>query len=353
MVYGGRCRADVNNRCQVPTNGEYPSGYSVDGDHLKYAVTNDGINWNANNTAPIMYQGKTENNPYRPEWQNRMDPTIIFWNNKYYMYYQLQIDETNGCTEPTCDSLTDSITYATSTDLQHWTKSNRLIVLNKPKTTALVHPKAVKMNNEVWLYFGIIDANGWQGTHVIKSTDPVNFDYSKRIITTGDGSYIDGSQHLILFPNDPGNQLHMVIGYKPGNGRIRIPIMVFSHDGIHWIMKPGGFPNSLNSTWNIFCNIGTDISNSLTPTSGNRYNTIYSCSTFDGVARDGQAGSVQYSDLSSGTIQFTVQGNTAEIPGDFDTDGHVNMSDYNLLISEFGTRYTIYDFNTLVTNFNK
>jgi len=39
------------------------------------------------------------------------------------------------------------------------------------------------------------------------------------------------------------------------------------------------------------------------------------------------------------------------IPGDLNTDGHVNIFDYNLLVSKFGNPYTIFDYNDLVTNF--
>lgn len=39
--------------------------------------------------------------------------------------------------------------------------------------------------------------------------------------------------------------------------------------------------------------------------------------------------------------------------GDFNNDGHINLADYNLLISGFGTTYTLADYNLLVTMFGK
>lgn len=39
--------------------------------------------------------------------------------------------------------------------------------------------------------------------------------------------------------------------------------------------------------------------------------------------------------------------------GDFNHDGQVNKADYDLLISNFGNPYTIYDYNNLVANYNK
>jgi len=41
------------------------------------------------------------------------------------------------------------------------------------------------------------------------------------------------------------------------------------------------------------------------------------------------------------------------IPGDLDGDGDVDISDYNLLVANFGNPYTIFDYNVLVGNFGK
>lgn len=39
--------------------------------------------------------------------------------------------------------------------------------------------------------------------------------------------------------------------------------------------------------------------------------------------------------------------------GDLNTDGNVNIFDFNLLISKFGNHYTIFDFNAIVSNYGK
>lgn len=41
------------------------------------------------------------------------------------------------------------------------------------------------------------------------------------------------------------------------------------------------------------------------------------------------------------------------LPGDLNGDGHVDIFDYNLLVSKFGNPYTIFDYNNLVANFGK
>ena len=43
----------------------------------------------------------------------------------------------------------------------------------------------------------------------------------------------------------------------------------------------------------------------------------------------------------------------SSLPGDLNTDDHVNIYDYNLLVSKFGNPYTIFDYNDLVTNYGK
>ena len=42
-----------------------------------------------------------------------------------------------------------------------------------------------------------------------------------------------------------------------------------------------------------------------------------------------------------------------KIPGDLNNDGKVDLLDYNIIISNFGHPYTIFDYNTLVGNYGK
>lgn len=49
----------------------------------------------------------------------------------------------------------------------------------------------------------------------------------------------------------------------------------------------------------------------------------------------------------------TLAPTPASPPGDLNNDGHVNTTDYNLLVANFGKPYTIFDYNTLVGNFGK
>ena len=41
------------------------------------------------------------------------------------------------------------------------------------------------------------------------------------------------------------------------------------------------------------------------------------------------------------------------VSGDLNGDGHVDLFDYNLLVSKFGSPYTIFDYNNLVANYGK
>ena len=53
------------------------------------------------------------------------------------------------------------------------------------------------------------------------------------------------------------------------------------------------------------------------------------------------------------SYQTTRPNPPANLPGDLNVDGHVDIFDYNLLIAGFGTQYTIFDYNILVENFGK
>jgi len=41
------------------------------------------------------------------------------------------------------------------------------------------------------------------------------------------------------------------------------------------------------------------------------------------------------------------------IPGDINGDGHVNLHDYNDLVKDFGSKYTLFDYNNLVANYEQ
>ena len=43
----------------------------------------------------------------------------------------------------------------------------------------------------------------------------------------------------------------------------------------------------------------------------------------------------------------------APLPGDLNSDGRVDIFDFNLLVSKFGNPYTVFDYNDLVANFGK
>jgi hypothetical protein len=56
----------------------------------------------------------------------------------------------------------------------------------------------------------------------------------------------------------------------------------------------------------------------------------------------------------SAEINITTSGdNPTPKPGDLDGDSHINYVDFNLLITNFGNPYTIFDFNDIVSNYGK
>ncbi len=312
---------------------------TTDGDHIKYASSKDGITWTARE-IPVIKQGKNEGNSFPPEYGNRMDPTIIRWNGKYYMYYQLQMKPG------------DKIGVAWSTDLINWTKLNKLVVQNDPPEDQVVHPKAIRVGDEVWLYFLWLK----RGIYLIKSPSPVAFHIKPAVKVTGFNG-MDGSQHVVLFPNDPSRTVHVVMGHMK---RPRQPLLGFSRDGISWIIdtvsSPQIFPQQIQTVDNVFCNIASQPNSGLDPSAGNPnlIDSVYSCATFDGASRGDQPGNVWDSDLSIGKITFEdISSLEPPLPGDLNQDGKVNIFDYNVLVSKFGNPYTIFDYNILVANYGK
>lgn len=57
--------------------------------------------------------------------------------------------------------------------------------------------------------------------------------------------------------------------------------------------------------------------------------------------------------IPTATPTRTPTSTPTPLPGDLNGDGHVNISDYNILVSRFGNPYTIYDYNALVANFGR
>ena len=51
--------------------------------------------------------------------------------------------------------------------------------------------------------------------------------------------------------------------------------------------------------------------------------------------------------------RFKGEATPSPKPGDLNNDGKVDIFDLNLLIAGFGTKYTIFDYNTLLQNYGK
>ncbi len=49
----------------------------------------------------------------------------------------------------------------------------------------------------------------------------------------------------------------------------------------------------------------------------------------------------------------TPSSSPSTLPGDFNGDGHVNLADYNSLVSSYGTSYNLSHYNQLLANYAK
>lgn len=69
-------------------------------------------------------------------------------------------------------------------------------------------------------------------------------------------------------------------------------------------------------------------------------------------AKTYRPGTTELAHFSTINTQYIYKGQEV-LPGDLNSDGHVNTTDYALMLSSFGTKYTIFDYNILVTNYGK
>jgi hypothetical protein len=319
MFYGGRCYHDRNGQCQVPNNGQYPNPQPEpnpygDGDHVRFAYSNNGLDWTRSLT-PIIQPGKYDSPPKPPtnyDYDNRMDPTIIKWGNTYYMYYQVMVysDEQASLCPPSAGQprQCDKILYATSTDLVNWVKHDQPVIFNDPQDAKFMFPKAIVLDGKIWLYFGYVSDGGttFQGPWVIQSTNPTQFDFNQRVRQQ---EPVEWGQHAVLWPNDPQKRVHIQVmtnwPLRWGGGNM-VPTLSFSKDGIHWIYSDSGspidFPLIMRNKHHTFCNIATEINGGLNPLLNNpgKIETFYYCATFDG------ANDVWHSDISAGKLVFTL-----------------------------------------------
>jgi len=316
MSYGGRCYHDRNDNCQVPIEGKYPeeNPYGRDGDHIRYAYSNNGLDW-VRSLTPVIQPGKYDSPPKPPtnyDYDNRMDPTIIKWGDTYYMYYQAMVfseEQSTLCPAPPGQTRQcDKILYATSTDLVNWTKHDQPVIINAPNDAKFMFPKAIVLDSKIWLYFGYVSDGGttFQGPWVIQSTNPVRFNFNEKIRQQ---EPVEWGQHAVLWPNDPQKRIHVQVmtnwPLKSQTGYM-VPTLSFSKDGIHWIHSDSGnpidFPSVMKNKHHTFCNIATEINGGLNPLPNNlgKIETFYYCATFDG------SHNVWDSDISAGKLFFIL-----------------------------------------------
>jgi len=374
MFYGGRCFYDASRNCQTPNASQYPlPNGGGDGDHIRYAYSDDGVHF-TNTATPIIRPGKYEGTPPSSyDWDNRMDPTIIKWENTYYMYYQVLVysdSQPSLCPPgPTGEKKQcDKILYATSPDLVNWTKHDHPVVTNAPSDTFFLFPKTIVLDGKIWLYFGYNSDGGktFQGPWLIQSTNPTQFDFNQK---TRQQEPVEWGQHAVLWPNDPQKRLHvqMMTNWTLKNDLFKktVPTLSFSKDGITWAYgndvnsgTPILFPVYFHSRDHTFCSIATEINGGLQPipSDQNTIETFFYCATFDG------ANNPFSSDISAGKLVFTF----TPKPGDLNGDGKVDIFDYNLLVANFNktgpnligdinkdTHVDIFDYNELISNFGK
>jgi len=238
------------------------------------------------------------------------------------------------------------------------------------------HPSALVRNGQIWLYY--YDSMGdWltRGIFLAKSWDGIHFETPVKIIDNkspvGDIKYVNTP-----IGNHPGFFVNLVSGMGVYN---------YSWDGINWAwteidtadffpvflannysmglparqgicLAPGGWAiagdkfgivNSANV--DVYINEGKrGISDGCTATNGC---TCYS--SLEDQSRGYTWQTYRYKGKFVSIVTPSPSPTPTPISGDLNGDTHVNIFDYNLLVSKFGNPYTIFDYNSLVANYGK
>lgn len=337
MFYGGMCYNESNkNSCEILENR---NKFFVN-DTIRSASSIDGFHWDMTGKPAIQngkFEGVTGDNY---DHYGRMDPTIIYYNNKYYMYYQVEVrsqfnkycppkpptsrkpDEYNQC---------DRIMVATSPDMITWTKvttgpnPGKTAFINLQPNDMMVTPKAMVVDGVIYMYFGHYKDryDRWQGFKLVKSTNPLEFDMSKavRIEGLGISKLTQLNQHALLWPNDPNRRIFVTLAdnrlLSPDIKKY-VPTILFSVDGVHWRWSdddvPVSFPDNVQNINNSMCNIATEINGGLNPNQGSPgvIDTTYYCA----VAGNGWE-QIKGSNFSAGRIRFLLAGVAPSPPPDF------------------------------------
>ena len=334
-------------------------------DFIRETTSPDGKTWS---TPIIKVIAKQNIDPATGLHRNyaACDPSLVYFDGYYYMYYSdsIQTSPENWIINQTQITVARSQTvdgdYLTYTDRGTWEKDPldpKYIVRPKVFRGTPIpgynagygagQQSVVSLGGKLYMWYGddsddpvIRATQNVVKTYLITSTDPVQWDDNTRVQINRDDAY------SVDIKYDPLGQQFVMPRLGDMHQATSFFAFTTSKDGITWsadtvVIPKESFPDFANNS-----GIESDREGHLT--AGTKL--------FAFAAPYGLAGTDTFGSWNMyGYLVSTVPPlqNHATLPGDLNTDSHVDLFDYNLLISKFGNPYTIFDYNNLVANFGK
>ncbi|KKU13619.1 MAG: hypothetical protein UX21_C0040G0009 [Microgenomates group bacterium GW2011_GWC2_45_8] len=233
-------------------------------------------------------------------------------------------------------------------------------------TYGVGHPSVLVKDEQIWLYyFNSMSENGDQGMLLAKSDDGLHFyppvkptslwavadvryiaipmlGHNGFFVSYFD-KYYNYSWDGLTWQLDSNRTDNYLLGGQPSSGKCMAPgTSTFGSDKY-------GFIHSLDV--DIYTNEGykgNNVGDWCTATNGC---TCYS--PLEDQSRGYTWQVYRYQGKFTSLATPSPSPTPTPISGDLTGDGHVNIFDYNLLVSKFNNPYTIFDYNSLVANFGK
>ena len=233
-------------------------------------------------------------------------------------------------------------------------------------TYGVGHPSVLVKDEQIWLYyFNSMSENGDQGMLLAKSDDGLHFyppvkptslwavadvryiaipmlGHNGFFVSYFD-KYYNYSWNGLTWQLDSNRTDSYLLGGQPSSGKCMAPgTSTFGSD-------KNGFIHSLDV--DIYTNEGykgNNVGDWCTATNG--------CTCYSPLEDQSRGYTWQVYMYKGKFVPIVTPSPLPGLPaqaGDLNSDGQVNIYDYNLLVSKFNNPYTIFDYNDLVANFGK
>lgn len=180
-------------------------------------TSSDGMSWTLSPTSPVF-----EKSSNGADWDSQAveTPSVVYFQNKYYMFYTGYTDQ--------ADTKTWKVGYATSSDGILWTRDTDLLLQPTDPNGApnldfnqfiVAEPGAVVANDTLYVYFSALGANlsvmtTLQVIGFVKTTDGDNWSSPQQTIVPDQTLYPRGSGWIGYSTPQPiymNNKFHMFV----------------------------------------------------------------------------------------------------------------------------------------------